>query len=328
MKKVFIGMAVLLGVSLLFSGCDVFKMLGFGEDEPDEPDNGGDGKEEFTWTAAASFFRNAAESWDSAIDVIGAAKQAVRSSVAVVLSPGTEMVSFIEDADIGTTGLVLTAADSPAIVVIDGGNRAITLTSSGTDPVITVGTGVTLTLRNITLTGNTDNNAPLIKVNGGRLVLEDGARITGNTSNRDGGGVLVYGGSFEMSGGTIFDNTSDYGGGVLVTGGSFKMSGGTISDNTSVHGGGVYVYGSASFEMSGNAVVSGNVAGSSGGGVMLVGDGRFNMTGGVIYGSGSEMANIASVGAAVYVENGGVSDVNTTDDTVINGKIQSDRSTH
>jgi uncharacterized protein YjdB len=226
----------------------------------------------------ASFFSGTVgETTQSAIDMIRAAKQAA-SPVTVELSQGTETVSFTEDADIGTTGLVLTDADSPASVVIDGGGRTVQL-DDGTGSVITVGAGVTLTLRNITLTGNTGNNAPLIRVNGGTLVLEDGVHITGNTSSNDGGGVYVNDGTFTMSGDAeIHHNTAERGGGVYVfSGGTFEMNGGEISNNTATsNGGGVYVYsGSGTFEMNGGEISS-NTANASGGGVYD--NGSFTMT--------------------------------------------------
>jgi hypothetical protein len=59
-------------------------------------------------------------------------------------------------------------------VIIDGGERTVDLTgSANSSPLITVGTGVTLTLRNITFKGlnatgdGTNNIVSLIKVESG-----------------------------------------------------------------------------------------------------------------------------------------------------------------
>ncbi|MDR2746869.1 MAG: hypothetical protein LBB77_05415, partial [Treponema sp.] len=50
------------------------------------------------------------------------------------------------------------------------------------------------------------------------------AVISGNTADYAGGGVVVYDGDFEMSGGTVNGNTAGYGGGgVYVIDGSFTM---------------------------------------------------------------------------------------------------------
>ena len=68
--------------------------------------------------------------------------------------------------------------------------------------------------------------------------------ITGNQTTGNGGGVLVEGGKFNMTGGTISGNTAAVdGGGIAVSGyndqgtakpnrGELNMSGGTISGNT------------------------------------------------------------------------------------------------
>jgi hypothetical protein len=247
----------------------------------------------------------AAQSGDSAIDKIRAAKQSDKSSVTVELSSGTETVNLdAAGMDIGE-GLELTTANSPAAVTIGGGSRTIALTGSGTGSVITVGDGVTLTLKNITFKGKDDNNAALIKVNqGGTLILEDGAVITGNTNT----------------------NTSSSGGGVNVSGGAFTMSAGTISGNEALSkvGGGVYTY-EGTFKMSGGTI-RGNKAGSGGGGVYINNTAFFTKepanggdTSGTIYGAdGGELANTATnnLGHAVFVAGDGWRRNNTVGEKV------------
>jgi hypothetical protein len=93
--------------------------------------------------------------------------------------------------------------------------------------------------------------------NGGKLIMLDGSKITGNTNtsttNWQGAGVTVGGnGIFEMRGGEISGNTRTAAnkagaGGVLVDyGGTFTMSGGVIRGNTytgdgkNYYAGGVY----------------------------------------------------------------------------------------
>jgi hypothetical protein len=89
------------------------------------------------------------------------------------------------------------------IIVIDGGGRALDLTGSVGGYAVTVGTGLVLTLRNITVKGlkagepgdENDNGAALVMVsNGGQFTLEDGAAIRDNTSTGwTGGGVYIEG---------------------------------------------------------------------------------------------------------------------------------------
>jgi hypothetical protein len=252
-----------------FSGCSALKsLLGADEEEGDEqnePDNGGGGGIVAVLPNASFFSGTADDGVESAIDMIKAARLENKPSLSLLLEKGTESeeVNLAAGADIGT-GLVLTSADSPDEVTIDGGGRVITL-AVGTGSVITVGSGVTLTLRNITFKGLDANIAALISVaNGGTLVLEDGTVITGNTSSKSGGGVAVNGG------------------------GRFTMRGGTISGNKAIGknitGGGVVVNGYGLFTMSGGTI-SGNEATSKGGGVFVNSSGLFTKTMGTIYGN-------------------------------------------
>ncbi|MDR0638316.1 MAG: hypothetical protein LBG27_05345 [Spirochaetaceae bacterium] len=194
-------------------------------------------------------------------------------------------------------------------------------------PLITVGNGVILTLRNITFAGlstakgsASDNYAPVISVRGGgHLILETGASIKDNALNYSdsGGGVYVHGGKFTMNGGEISGNTTVYGGGMYVgnsagdasVGSTFIMTGGTIRNNTAIGGGSVAVY-EGIFTMEGGTI-SGNTAsggfptygflGGGGGGVALfnttfsTNGGALFKTGGVIYGAdGGDNSNTAA----------------------------------
>ena len=107
------------------------------------------------------------------------------------------------------------------------------------------------------------NNLPGVVVYGGTFIM-NGGTITGNT----GGGVGVAGGSFTMNGGSITGNTvnvtssSFFSGGVGVAGGSFTMNGGSITGNTATGtatmtaSGGVLVYYGGSFTMTGGEITN------------------------------------------------------------------------
>jgi hypothetical protein len=196
---------------------------------------------------------------DSVIDIIRQAKEEGFSALSLKLATWPETVNLDASAetDIGA-GLVLTADDSPVKVTIDGGGKEIAL-GSGKGSVITVGAGVTLTLRNITFKGSSDNSTSLIKVEtGGKLILREGAVIKDNK----GAGVSISGSNsvVEMyAGAEIKDNGSS---GVNVDKqGSFTMSGGTISGNTALlySGGGVFVYDST-FSKTGGTIYGNDVA--------------------------------------------------------------------
>jgi hypothetical protein len=181
---------------------------------------------------------------------------------------------------------------------------------------------VALVLKNITLRGRADNNAPLVTIEQtGSLVLENGAVVKDNVNvYGNGGGVYVSGGSFAMNGGTIEKNTSSStsyigtGGGVYVNGGIFTMNGGTIKENVCGkpaslgHGGGVSI-GAGSFIMN-NGEISGNTAQSYGGGV-CVNSGNLTVNGGEIsgnrapYGGGAALSYLSGSPATIVLSGSG-----------------------
>jgi hypothetical protein len=201
---------------------------------------------------------------------------------------------------------------SPASVVIEGGGREVDLTGTASDGfLITVGYGVTLTLKNITMKGlnwnEGENTRALIKVtSGGKLILGNGAVITDNYNSSFiydedysifGGGVNVEDGTLAMkTGASISGNTAGYGGGVCMYGGTFTMEGGEISENNASTGsGGVYVVGFGTFTMK-NGKISGNNTSTGGGGVYVCG-GTFRMEDGEISGNNA----FAGGGVCVWV---------------------------
>jgi hypothetical protein len=201
--------------------------------------------------------------------------------------------------------------------------RSISLNTNGC--MFSVNSGVTLTLdEKIVLVGRSTNNTYLVNVDG-RLIMNDGAKLTGNKGSLLGGGVYVgSSGTFTINGGKIFGITGSYGGGVNMSGGSFIMNGGEISGNTTgnggsgggvdvvrgtftmtggeifgntaTYGGGVSLANNSCFFTMAGGKIFGNTAFSRGGGVQAA---NFTMTGGEISG------NIASErGGGVSVENG------------------------
>jgi hypothetical protein len=219
------------------------------------------------------------------------------------------------------TALNLTERSSPLDVVIDGRrNESQTgwVVTGGTNS-ITIWSGVSLTLTNITFT-----TLPFIVNAGGILVLDTGAVIQGNAGAgvtvNDGGililnngaavqgntgaGITVNGGLLEMKDGSLVTDNRDSGV-VLKSNGTFTMEGGTISGNAADIGGGVVMTsGGGTFTMTGG-IISGNTARSytgGGGGVAMgrTGGGIFTMTGGTI----SNNTASANVGGGVMANGG------------------------
>jgi predicted outer membrane repeat protein len=196
------------------------------------------------------------------------------------------------------------SANCPQRVVIEGNGKTVILTSTGT--LLTVGPGVELTLRNITLKGVSNNSAPLILVDGGTVTLETAGIVRGNRNTHSpgyGGGVAVQGdGTFYLDGGEIRENLAyGYGGGVYVENGAAFLRGGSVYLNTAGSGGGVGIYRRASafpralVQLSGTTVIEGNTATDSGGGVYLQ-DYEADKTKLEMYG-GSIRNNIALLGS-------------------------------
>ena len=243
---------------------------------------------------------------------------------------------------------------------------------------LTVASKVPITIQNLKITGGEDTNGGGLYLNSGTEVhLESGVLITDNTAKNHGGGVYCAGGKLfinegakicgnhvspssgsyggiglyatedsviEMTGGEISGNKDTshvdvVGGGVKLEGSaSFKMSGGEVKDNQVVRlGGNFYVTGGGasgpSVTLSGSAKITGGVADSSsfsdqdaiGGAVWLEGAGsRLDMSGGEISGNSAKCSSSNNACAGIYVNvatftmTGG----KISDNNVLGGNIQ------
>ncbi|MCL2193244.1 MAG: hypothetical protein FWB78_07600, partial [Treponema sp.] len=189
-------------------------------------------------------------------------------------------------------------------------NVTITLigsTQSAISGTFAVPSGVTLVLdENIDITSSGRG----VTVNsGGTLIMNEGARIIGNTlftsgSTLQGGGILVNtGGTFIMNGGEISDNTVSsstssaitvisQGGGVFIAnGGVFTMNDGIISGNQAT-----------ATRISGT---SGNIT-AQGGGVHVATGGMFNMNGGEMSDNQSTATRTGGSGGTITSQGGGL----------------------
>lgn len=142
------------------------------------------------------------------------------------------------------------------------------------------------------------------------FTMESGS-ISGNTASKDGGGVRLDKGTFNMSGSAVVSrNTADgYGGGVDANNGTFTMSGGSITGNSTTGddanfcgGGGVDVYNGGSFTMSGGSITGNNSL--RGGGVELNGSGTMTVSGSVQITDNWQNGTLDSSGVYVKGSNG------------------------
>jgi hypothetical protein len=227
------------------------------------------------------------------------------------------------------TGFTLVArTTSPTNVIIDGQGGKLKIQKAG--DLMTVGDGVTLTLKNIEVKGRDDNNSPLFKVLlGGKLILDKGAVLANNknhmaySDNSDAGGIWVNGGFLKLRDGAAIKGMEgqNTGGVYIDRKGRFIMEGGTIGGakpgdgNTTTdtgigyNGGGVQVR-DGSFEMNGG-VIQGNTAQGqpSGGGVSLsptefaMEEGFFTMNNGIIKNNTAKTEGYSGGGLLNYTGN-------------------------
>jgi len=185
--------------------------------------------------------------------------------------------------------------------------RTIQLDPDRKGSLFSIAANITFKLQDIVLKGHKSNEAPLVTVgNKAVLILNSGAKITGNTNTYWSGGVHVNGGTLELNkgaeitgntggngggiyadengvinirGGSITDNTAQWGGagsirciggGILAINSTVTISDGLISKNISTYGsgGGIYAREKSTVTMTGG-IISGNSAPYDGGGVFV-----------------------------------------------------------
>jgi len=202
--------------------------------------------------------------------------------------------------------LIFSSGKSVRITLIGYGSER-TLTLNTNENMFYIRSGVTLTIDvNITLVGRSTNNSALVYVSGGNLIMNNGAKITGNNANNaSGGGIYINSsGTFTMNGGTISGNSAYRGGGIHMetNNGIVIINGGTISGNTasSEGGGGIFVLSGTVIIY--NGVISKNKdKGTRGGGGIYISYGNLTIYGGTISGN-----TTAYSGGGVYASSSNV----------------------
>jgi len=128
------------------------------------------------------------------------------------------------------------------------------------------------TLQGVTISGNSADQGGGVFINNGKVSMEDGTVISGNTAAVDGGGIRLINGDathnpkLVVKGGRITGNAADTGGGLYVgNGGSIELLGGEVRENTAFSGvGGMGIAGTAAVTL-GSVVITGNTGGTAGG---------------------------------------------------------------
>lgn len=112
------------------------------------------------------------------------------------------------------------------------GNTTDSLNANGSGTVLTVGTAVPVTVKNLKITGgNAENGGGISVASGATLTVFGNAEITSNTA-KDGGGINNAG-TLYLGGGVISKNTAtNCGGGVYNTGTMFMYGSAVIGDSS------------------------------------------------------------------------------------------------
>ncbi|MEY2526319.1 MAG: hypothetical protein QOE73_1090 [Verrucomicrobiota bacterium] len=181
--------------------------------------------------------------------------------------------------------------------------------STGQDGCGIANGGGTLTLTNVTISGNTgtgpsDGAGGLFNAASGVVILTN-STISGNSAEA-GGGIFNYG-TLTVTSSTISDNmaiTGGFGGGdgggIWNYGGTVTLTNSTVSNNTADFsgGGGIYNYGSGTVTLT-DSTISGNKAQATGGGP--VGGGIANISGSTVNARNTIIAkNTADSGPDIY----------------------------
>ena len=187
--------------------------------------------------------------------------------------------------------------------------------NGGEGGAVTIGPDGVLTATNTKIYNNarTDGQAGAIKAYTGATVTLTECELYGNSAKSHGGAIQIWGNSGDtddakliMNGGVIRNNKAGgVGGGIAVSDySSFTMNGGTIKDNATTDyskcGGGVgFGDKNTAMSISGDAVISGNVAGINANN-LYIGNNSCNIV------TVGEMENGANIGVTMKSSSGGV----------------------
>ena len=172
-------------------------------------------------------------------------------------------VRLLRDADFVTDF----AVTNNAAIVFDGGGYTLFRRADAT---IRVPENNALALTNIVLSGEYGGTTAMVKVEGGRLTLENGSVIS-NVSGQGGracGGVVVWKGVFTMNPGAAIRNCANYyvnekegtgcGGGVLLDNSQAYLNGGEIRGCRAYRAGGIFIGNKSRVYVQGDIAILGN----------------------------------------------------------------------
>ena len=159
-----------------------------------------------------------------------------------------------------------------------------TLDGASQGSVLSIDSGVMVTINTLTITGGSGTNTEGVTGGGGinnfeGAVILNGTSITGNRAD-SGGGIANTGGSVTLNDSSISGNTASYGGGInsgingtfvgsVTLNGSSSISDNTVGGGVPGDGGGIGSNG-GTVTLNDSSSISGNTAVTEGGGVSVI----------------------------------------------------------
>jgi predicted outer membrane repeat protein len=224
----------------------------------------------------------------------------------VMLSGGPFTVSNLSDSGTGSLRQAITSAESA------GGSQTINF-ASGLTGTIALGSALPGLTGNLTIDGPGASvitvkgveNSTVFTIGSGQTVLLENLTVTGGSSfSLDGGGVANNGGNVTLQADVITGNVAQYGGGVFNSG-TLTITGTTISDNNAngflamSGGGGIDNQGALTIV---NSTISGNTCGNFGGAILSTT--AMSLTDSTVYGNVSLYYSNQTGGTSQYTPGG------------------------
>jgi uncharacterized protein YjdB len=175
--------------------------------------------------------------------------------------------------------------------------------------------GGTLTVTNSTLSGNAaTNSGGGIRSLGGALTVTT-STLSGNTTTGSGGGIDAFG-TLTVTDSILSGNAATGGGGGIEGSGTLAVTNSTLSGNTTRDGGGINIFGGT--VMVTNSTLSGNTANNGGGGGIFNSNGMLTVT-------NSTLSGNAATGSISGGDGGGIDNQGTL--TVTNSTLSGNTAT-
>jgi hypothetical protein len=164
---------------------------------------------------------------------------------------------------------------SKSLTIQGPGASQLTVSGNNASRVFRIGSGTTVTLDGLTVTGGNGTSTFDSGRGGGihsffsTLTLTN-CTVSGNSASVGGGGVYIVGGTVRLTNSTVSGNSSGFSGGIDNSG-TLTLINSTISGNSAgTLGGGISNYSGVTLTLT-NSTVSGNSSGFSGGGIVAGG---------------------------------------------------------